>query len=42
MMEREAFLMKPNCQCHLCQWGKGVYGAHHKEKGDYYMNSCLS
>ena len=26
MVEREAFLMKPKNQCHLCQWVKQVYG----------------
>ena len=44
MMKREAFLVKPKCQCHLPQWGEWVYGAQSwkKKKITIWIHVCCN
>ena len=41
MMEIETFLMKPNHQCYLSQWGQWVYGAQSWKQGRLLCESMF-
>ena len=42
MAKREVLLMKQKHQYRLFQLGECVYGPNHENKGDYYVDPCLS